>query len=74
LLGSFGILGLIPFLWLLYLMFKTGVKHYHNPIGFFIFAFTLVFSIGSLGDSQIISHATCILFGLTVGLQSFLKE
>ena len=74
LLGSFGILGLIPFLWLLYLMFKTGIKHYHNPIGFFIFAFTLVFSIGSLGDSQIISHATCILFGLTVGLQSFLKE
>ncbi|MDL1957539.1 MAG: O-antigen ligase family protein [Candidatus Desulfofervidus auxilii] len=74
LLGSFGILGLIPFLWLLYLMFKTGIKHYHNPIGFFIFAFTLVFSIGSLGDSIIISHATCILFGLTIGLQSFFKK
>lgn len=59
---SYGLLGLIAFCWLLFVMLKRGWKGRASPLGFAIFAFTAVFIIGSLTDTQTLTFSTAMAF------------
>lgn len=59
---SYGLLGLIAFCWLLFVMLKRGWKGRASPLGFAVFAFTTVFIIGSLTDTQVLTFSTAVAF------------
>lgn len=65
---SYGISGLIAFCWLLLLMANKGWKGRDSPMGFAVLAFTLVFTIGSLTDTQVLVFATAVAFPLFAGI------
>ena len=65
---SFGITGLAAFCWLLFMMLKRGWKNRDSPLGFAVFAFTVVFIIGSLTDTQVLPFATAVAFPLFAGM------
>jgi O-antigen ligase len=65
---SFGIFGLAAFCWLLFIMLKKGWKNRKSSLGFAAFAFTLVFIIGSLTDTEVIVFATAIALTLFAGI------
>ncbi len=65
---SYGILGLIAFCRLLFLMAKKGWKGRDSAMGFAVFAFALVFTIGSLTDTQVLVFATAVAFPLFAGI------
>lgn len=65
---SFGVLGLIPFCWLLFIMLKKGWKGRDSSLGFAVFAFTMVFIIGSLVDTPLLSIAAAKAFSLFAGI------
>ncbi len=66
---SFGIIGLIIFIWLLAVFFKKGWKARTTIGGFSIISFGAVFLIGSMTDTQIISLTTGNMFALLVGIR-----
>lgn len=57
---SYGLLGLTAFCWLLLVMLKRGWKGRDSPLGFAVFAFTAVFIIGSLTDTQVLTFSTAM--------------
>lgn len=59
---SYGLLGLTAFCWLLLVMLKRGWKGRDSPLGFAVFAFTAVFIIGSLTDTQVLTFSTAMAF------------
>jgi len=65
---SYGIPGLAAFCWLLFIMLKKGYKHRDSAPGFAVFAFTGVFIIGNLTDTQVLPFATAIAFPLFAGI------
>lgn len=65
---SFGLPGLIAFCWLLLLMLKKGWRHRDSAPGFSVFAFTVVFIIGSLTDTQVLPTATAIALPIFAGI------
>ena len=65
---SFGIPGLVAFCWLLFIMLKSGWKERGSPLGFAAFAFTMVFVIGSLVDTPLLSVAAAHAFSLFAGI------
>lgn len=65
---SYGLPGLIAFCWVLYVMLKRGWRGRHTPLGFSVFAFTAVFAIGSLTDTQVLVFATATAFPLFAGI------
>ncbi|MBI5847782.1 MAG: O-antigen ligase family protein [Nitrospirae bacterium] len=64
---SYGIVGLAAFCYLLFLLLKKGWHGRHSTLGFSVFAFTAVFIIGSLTDTQVLTFATAIAFSLFAG-------
>lgn len=64
---SYGVPGLIAFCYLLFLLLKRGWRGRHSTLGFSVFAFTAVFIIGSLTDTQVLTFATAIAFSLFAG-------
>jgi len=64
---SYGIVGLAAFCYLLFLLLKKGWRGRHSMLGFSVFAFTAVFIIGSLTDTQVLTFATAIAFSLFAG-------
>jgi O-antigen ligase len=65
---SFGFAGLIAFCWLLFVMLRKGWKNRDTPLGFALFSFTLVLTIGSLTDTQILPFPTAIAYTLFAGI------
>jgi O-antigen ligase len=65
---SFGVLGLVAFCWLLFVVLKRGWKGRDSPLGFAVFAFTAVFTIGSFTDTQVLPFATALAFPLFTGM------
>lgn len=64
---SYGIIGLAAFCYLLFLLLKKGWRGRHSAPGFSVFAFTAVFIIGSLSDTQVLTFATATAFSLITG-------
>ncbi len=64
---SYGIVGFAAFCYLLFLLLKKGWKGRHSTLGFSVFAFTAVFIIGSLSDTQVLTFATATAFSLFAG-------
>jgi O-antigen ligase len=71
---SYGILGLLAFCQLLFLMLCRGWKHRGKPLGFAVFAFTMVFAIGSVTDTEIIVFATATALPLFAGIAGAIDE
>ncbi|MDH5201997.1 MAG: O-antigen ligase family protein [Nitrospirota bacterium] len=69
---SFGIVGLVAFCSLLFIMLKRGWKCRDSAPGFAVFAFTGVFIIGSLTDTQVLPFATAIALPLFTGVSEAL--
>jgi len=67
--SCFGIIGLVSFFWLLAIFLKKGWQSRHNLAGFCVFSYGLVFFIGNLTDTQILSLATAKMFALLTGLK-----
>ncbi len=65
---SFGISGLAAFCWLLIVMLMKGWRGRNSALGFAVFAFTTVFIIGSLTDTQVLPFATAIALSLFAGV------
>ena len=65
---SYGVPGLAAFCWLLFIMLKKGYKGRDSALGFAVFAFTSVFIIGNLTDTQVLPFATAIAFPLFAGM------
>ncbi len=65
---SYGIFGLISFCWLLFLMLGKGWKERRGSLGFAVFAFTVVFTIGSITDTQVLVFATAVALSLFAGM------
>jgi len=65
---SFGVFGLISFCWLLFIMLRKGWRKRDSPLGFAVFAFTMVFIIGSLVDTTLLSIAEAKAFSLFAGI------
>ena len=65
---SFGILGLLSFCWLLFIMLRNGWKKRDSSLGFAVFVFTMIFVIGSLVDTPLLSIAAAHAFSLFAGI------
>lgn len=70
---SYGIFGLWAFCWLVWVMLKKGWKRRDSALGFAVFAFTAVFTIGSLTDTQVLVFATAVALPLFAGISEALK-
>ena len=68
--SNFGIIGIGAFLWLLTTYFKKAWQSRNTLNGFSMLSFGVVFLIGSLTDTQILSLATAIMFALMTGLRT----
>lgn len=71
---SFGILGIISILWLFFVFLKKGWKYRKSFTGYSTLIFGLVLLIGSLTDTQILSHITGMLFALFMGMRLELDD
>lgn len=69
---SFGIVGLVAFCTLLFVMLKRGWKCRDSALGFAVFTFTTVFIVGSLTDTQVLPFATAIALPLFTGVSEAL--
>lgn len=69
---SFGIVGLVAFCTLLFIMLKRGWKCRDSALGFAVFTFTTVFIVGSLTDTQVLPFATAIALPLFTGVSEAL--
>jgi O-antigen ligase len=65
---SFGILGLISFCWLLFIMLRNGWRERGSPLGFAVLAFMMVFTIGSFVDTPLLSVAAANALSLFAGI------
>lgn len=65
---SFGILGLAAFCWLLFLMIKKGWRQRNSAMGVSVLAFTFVFTIGSLTDTQLLTTTTAMVLPIFTGI------
>jgi O-antigen ligase len=64
---SYGIVGLLAFCWLLFVLLKKGWKGRDTALGYSVFVFTSVFIIGSLTDTQVLPFVTATALPLFVG-------
>lgn len=64
---SHGLPGLIALCWVLLVMLKRSWKARQTALGFATLAFTAVFIIGSLSDTQVLTFATAVSLALFAG-------
>lgn len=67
---SFGIAGLASIIWLLIVYMKEGWQARDGIIGYSVLSFGLVFIIGNMTDSQILTFSTAVMFSLLTGLST----
>lgn len=71
---GFGIVGLVPLIWVLFILLKNGFRRRGSPFGFAIFSIACIATIGSLTDTQIGQAQTAMLFAVFMGLQGAKDE
>lgn len=71
---SYGILGLIIFGWLFWVLLKAGWRNRDDPVGFFILSSTLVILVGGLTDTHILDAGGAFLLAVTTGLLASLPS
>jgi len=71
---SFGIPGLIALSWLLLVMIRKGWRARDRSPGFSVFAFTVVFVVGSLTDTQILPTPTTMALSLFSGIAGGMND
>jgi O-antigen ligase len=68
--SSFGIIGIISLLWLLYAFLKKGWHARTKATGFGVLTYGLVLCIASLSSTQILALASSMLFALLMGIRT----
>ena len=71
---SFGILGLLVFIWFLWGLLRNGWRNRHCTPGFFILSSCLVILVGGMTDTHILDAGGAFLLAVTAGLQSALPK
>ncbi|MCP4345178.1 MAG: O-antigen ligase family protein [Desulfobacterales bacterium] len=71
---SFGIIGIIAFIWFFTEMIKNAWKHRHTPPGYFVLSTALVMLAGGLFNTYLLDSGTLILLAVVAGLQHGLAE
>lgn len=71
---SYGIIGLFVFGWLFWILLKMSWQNRASPLGFFVFAASLVILVGGLTDTHILDAGGASLLALTTGLLSALPK
>ena len=71
---SFGILGILIFGWLFWILLKAGWQHRQNALGFFVMGSSLVILFGGLTDTHILDEGGVFLLAMTTGLVSALPK
>ncbi|HTR45601.1 MAG TPA: O-antigen ligase family protein [Thermodesulfovibrionales bacterium] len=71
---SFGIPGLAALCWLLLELFRRGWKARHTAAGFSVIAFAVVFTVGSLTDTQVLPTPTTMALCLFAGIAGGIDE
>lgn len=67
---SFGIVGLVLFTWLFWIMFRSGWRSKHKPLGYFVLASGLVIFVGGLTDTHMLDSGAAFLLAVATGLQT----
>jgi O-antigen ligase len=66
--ASHGVPGLAAFGWLLFLLLRKGWRHRGTLAGQAVLAYTVVFMLGSIADSLVLTFSTTNMLALTTGL------
>lgn len=66
--ASYGLIGILLYGWLLYLLVTSSFRHRNTAGGFMAFSVFFVMLVGSLTDTQIVSNATGMLLGIVPGI------
>ncbi|MBM4136588.1 MAG: O-antigen ligase family protein [Nitrospira sp.] len=72
--ANFGILGMIPFIWLFIVLFHSGWRCRNDLIGFTILSFSMLLFIGSLFTTMIAGSISTAWVTIFIGLQRTLNE
>jgi len=67
--ASYGTLGLLLLLWLLWALLRKGWRQREELGGFAVLTFTLVFIVGSFTDTQVLTYSTGVMAALMTGLR-----
>lgn len=65
---SFGLFGVIPFLWLLWKMFKISWNKRNEKMGFFVLSSLAAFFLSGMLDTQIVNTSSVLFFALTYAM------
>lgn len=68
---SFGVAGLVSIIWLFVVYMKKGWQASDGLIRHSILSFGLIFIIGNMTDSQILTFSTAVMFSLLTGLSTW---
>jgi O-antigen ligase len=72
--SSFGILGLVVFGWLFWVLLRTGWRNRDRAAGFFVLSSSLVLLLGGITDTQILDSGGAFLLSMTTGLTTGLRD
>ncbi|MEW6664798.1 MAG: O-antigen ligase family protein [Thermodesulfobacteriota bacterium] len=70
--SSFGMIGLVVFGWLFWILLRTGWRNRDQAMGFFVLASSLVLLLGGITDTHILDSGGAFLLSMTTGLSSSL--
>ena len=71
---SYGIIGIIAYLWLLVETIKNAWKQREEPVGFFVLSVALVVFVSGFFNTTILDVGTLFLLAVAVGLQQSFPE
>ena len=66
--SSYGVIGVLVLIWLWAVPLKAGWQGRHSLAGFAILVYMAVLTVGSITDTQIMSHQTGVLFAMLYGV------
>jgi O-antigen ligase len=66
---SYGLIGIVVFVWFLYVLIVSGWRNKDRPEGYFLLCVTLVMVTTGFFNTQILDVGTALLLSMAVGLQ-----
>jgi len=67
--ATYGTVGLLILLWYLWVLFRKGWRNREDLGGVMVLSFSLVFIVGSLTDTQLLTYATGAMAALMTGIR-----